>query len=660
MRRRDFLAWLPLSGFVIASPARAASETMQRPPPATQREVDVKADFGARGDGVTDDWQAIENAGRYLEARGGGRMYFPAGRYLLPTFGRNIEVRNFIEYCGDGASSVIIGSNAGFTSPHGASFGRGSYPKYSYFQARDIVAGALSVTLAVAADGGKFSPGDIIVARSVTAVASTGDVLPHFVEMNRVISVHGGVITLEDPIDDGWSGVMVARVTGDVAQGYSIHDLRIECEAGYPIFIQASYKSVIRNCWTLGVSVITVNGFSRSVAHDIIATVLWSGSPMASLIEIETGSVRASLHSMEIEVYGASLAAGGFPLFYCQEFSRRTQVSNIRVAASSIAAGIVISAFAGGHSFENIEIVARSIDKVLDYSCGDPAVFSLNHLPTSFKGITVDTLDSTRGFNHGFILGNNHPNGTVENVTVQDCCINGVTDGQEHNLIWLLQGEQRHILFENVRGAADVRLGLPQGNTPDPVLKDIEIRNCRYRRIASERFFDSATFVNCRRGDSLLPMASHWPSAKTWTNSAADRAILELLIPANATISRGDHIELRFSGLYADGGGAQVAVKAFGALLTMAHLIPFAQQAIDLNLRIALTGNSFTEPDNFVVTGHVTVNDTIVPIARRAPGAFNLNLPGPVRLLAWSEHGNPRDTGFFVEFASLKYVCFDE
>jgi hypothetical protein len=32
---------------------------------------------------------------------------------------------------------------------------------------------------------------------------------------------------------------------------------------------------------------------------------------------------------------------------------------------------------------------------------------------------------------HGFILYNNNPCGTVENVTVQDCAINGATDRGE-------------------------------------------------------------------------------------------------------------------------------------------------------------------------------------------------------------------------------------
>lgn len=494
MRRRDFMALLPLaiglpmSGTVAAKPSKTRA--------TLDAQVNVRRDFGAKGDGVADDWQAIENAGRYLEARGGGRMYFPAGRYRLPTFGKNITVRNNVEYCGDGADSVILGSNAAFVSPNGAIFGRNSYAKYAYCRADDVVAGTRSLAMALPTDAAKFSSGDVIIARSSTAIGSGNDVLPHFVEMNRVVAIGDGVIHLEDPIDDGWRGVIVANVTDDVSQGYSIHDLRIECESGFPIFIQASYRGVIRNCWTRGLAVISANGFTRSVAHDIVATVLWSADHMESLIEIETGSVRASVRDIEIQVTGTSLPDRQFPLIYCQEFSRRTSIRNVRVAADDIPTGNIVTTFAGGHSFENISVVARSIDKVLDYSCGDPAAFSLNRLPTVFKGFKIDTLDPANGFNHGFILYNNYPKGTVENVTVRDCIVNGVTDQRDHNLIWFLRGEQKNILFENVRGAADVRMGPQDDQASAASLINVRIRNCEYRRIASDAVLEQAKLAD--------------------------------------------------------------------------------------------------------------------------------------------------------------------
>jgi hypothetical protein len=626
---------------------------------SVKREVNVKRHFGAKGDGVTDDWRAIEKAGIYLEARGGGRMYFPAGRYRLPTFGKNVTVRNNVEYCGDGAKSVIVGSNAAFVSPNGAIFGRNSYGSYAYYSAQDIVAGAESIRTTLATDADNFGPGDIVIARSITAIGSAGEVLPHFVEMNRVVSAGDGVIHLEDPIDDGWQGVIVARVTRDVSQGYSIHDLAVECENGFPFFIQASYKGSIRNCWTRGLSVISANGFTRSVAHDINATVLWSPDRMESLFEIETGSVRSSVHDIDILMTGSSVPGRQYPLFYCQEFSRRTSIRNIRVAGNDIAIGNIIQASAGGHAFENIHVVGRTVDKVLDYSCGDPAVFSLDHLPTTIKGIAVDVLDPTNGFEHGFILYNNYPQGTVENVTVQDCVINGVTDQRQHNLIWFLRGPQSNIVFENVRGAADVTSNPPNGGASG-YLKNVQIRNCEYRRISSEAMLAQATFVNCRRRDSRLPISSRWPSTTAWANSDAGRSMVALAIPPNATFCRGDYIALRFSGTYAGACGAHATVEVFGTVVMTVDFIASTFQAVDIDLRVYLAGHSFTAPDKYLVTGTAIINDKAISKLESPLGAFDASLANSVELRAWTELADHISSGFSVKFATMTYVCVED
>jgi hypothetical protein len=658
MKRREFITTFPVALGATMSSALPAKTSV--PAGSVTQEVNVKRDFGAKGDGTTDDWRAIENAGMFLQSRGGGRMYFPAGRYKLPTFGKNITVRDNVEYCGDGHSSVIIGSNAAFVSPNGAIFGRNSYAKYRYYGAHDIRAGSQSIITKVADDADNFIPGDIIIARSITAITSPGDVLPFFVEMNRVVSVNDGVINLEDPIDDGWNGIMVAKVTDDVSQGYSIHDLRIECEHGIPLFIQASYKSVIRNCWTRGFSVTPGNGFTRSVAHDIIATVLWSPGQMGSLIEIETGSVRASVHDIEVHMAGVAVPDGQYPLFYCQEFSRRTSVRNIRVAGSGVAMGNIIQAFAGGHTFENIEVVAKAIDKILDYSSADPARFSLNHLPTTIKGITVETREPDNGFKHGFVLYNNYPGGTVENVTIQDCSINGVTDQGDHNLIWFLRGEQSNILFENVRGAGDVRMSRPDGEASDTELKNVQIRNCEFRRIASAATLRQASFVNCRRKNGPSPRLIRFSSASAWVNSSADKSMLAFAVPASAEVCTGDRIEVRLSGWYAGTFNGHVVVKAFGATVIRMDLVPSAFQTIEINMWLHLAGESFNAPDKFVVTGAATVNDGIVPGTARFIGSLTARLNDLIELQVWTDRTEPKDFGFFIKNAAIEYVLAED
>ena len=660
MRRRDLLTLIP------GTAALSFSSVIAPVTGSTGLTVNVKRDFGAKGNGAADDWQAIENANNFLDARGGGRMYFPGGRYRLPTFGKNIVARNNVEYCGDGYNSVIIGSNAAFISPQGAIFGRNSYGNYAYYAVHDIDAGDQSIRTVRPIDAENFHSGDIVILRSRAAIESPGDILPYYVEMNRVISVKDGVLGLEDPIDDGWSGVLLAKVTDDVSQNYAIHDLRIECENGHPFFIQASYKGEIRNCWTRGLSVVCNNAFTRSVAHDIVATVLWSaGGSMASPVEIETGSVRATVHDVKIQIQGTSTPGSQYPLFYCQEFSRRTNIKNVQVVADGLVLGGIMLVTAGGHRLENIHVSAQAIDKVLDYSCGDPTIYTLNHLPMMLKGIIVDLLDPVNGLNHGFILHNDYSGGTVENVTVQDCVVNGVSDAHEHNLIWLLQGKQKNILFQNVRGTGDVRTNTvsvlpstedPEANTPSHSQPSVVLRDCEYRRIASKTTLEDVIFINCRRNSSRLLETERWPPFKRWTSSIANKVLLQIIIPADTPVCWGDYVAVRLSVAYpACAHAAYVAVKIFGAVRVAFNLSPSRKQDVDIDLRICLVNHSFAAPDKFVVTGTAGVKDNANPQIYLTD-SFDTGIANAVELQAWIEKDTDGDSSFTVETASIEYV----
>lgn len=66
--------------------------------------VSVK-DFGATGDGVTDDWQAIENAVQAVHDAGGGVVYFPAGTYAVKYA---ISMLSNIHYLGEDRDASIL------------------------------------------------------------------------------------------------------------------------------------------------------------------------------------------------------------------------------------------------------------------------------------------------------------------------------------------------------------------------------------------------------------------------------------------------------------------------------------------------------------------------------------------------------------------------
>ncbi|PYI50550.1 glycosyl hydrolase family 28-related protein [Paenibacillus flagellatus] len=81
--------------------------------------------FGAKGDGTTDDMQAIQQAINAASAAGGGTVFFPSGTYIVsPYLNKWITLRSNVNLLGEGVSSVIkVKDNAGdyFTIFYGSS-----------------------------------------------------------------------------------------------------------------------------------------------------------------------------------------------------------------------------------------------------------------------------------------------------------------------------------------------------------------------------------------------------------------------------------------------------------------------------------------------------------------------------------------------------------
>lgn len=74
---------LSILSIVIAPLAWAEPPTFPGIP--TARTVNVRTDFGAKANGITDDTKAIQNAIDFVAAQGGGTVYFPAGIYMVNT-----------------------------------------------------------------------------------------------------------------------------------------------------------------------------------------------------------------------------------------------------------------------------------------------------------------------------------------------------------------------------------------------------------------------------------------------------------------------------------------------------------------------------------------------------------------------------------------------
>lgn len=97
----------------IASGSGAVARTVQS---KLRDSVSVK-DFGAVGNGVADDTAAIQAALDAVYGAGGGRLYFPAGDYLVSSISKTWTSAISIEIEGASMYSVILRKIAGTTSP---------------------------------------------------------------------------------------------------------------------------------------------------------------------------------------------------------------------------------------------------------------------------------------------------------------------------------------------------------------------------------------------------------------------------------------------------------------------------------------------------------------------------------------------------------------
>ena len=102
-------------GLLIAF-VSAAAYGQNYVPPANGYTVSVK-NFGAMGDGVTDDTPAIQVAINKLEASGGGTLQVPAGTYLLNSYTPSPHPWFF--------TNLRVGSNVLIASQTGAAFLQG-------------------------------------------------------------------------------------------------------------------------------------------------------------------------------------------------------------------------------------------------------------------------------------------------------------------------------------------------------------------------------------------------------------------------------------------------------------------------------------------------------------------------------------------------------
>lgn len=178
-------------------------------------------DYGATGDGTTNDTAAIQAAIDAATAAAGGIVYFPSGTYSIVKLGSeqyalDIHGDNLI-FQGVGPSSVLKTSSgtangwALYCSGAGK-LGMTTWENNRYYESTKYtitpsLRGASFVTTATAAHAANFSPGDWIYIRTGQTIDSSPGTDEPDSEINQVLSANSGtgVITLRWPLSKNYA-----------------------------------------------------------------------------------------------------------------------------------------------------------------------------------------------------------------------------------------------------------------------------------------------------------------------------------------------------------------------------------------------------------------------------------------------------------------------
>jgi len=234
--------------------------------------VSVK-DFGAKGDGISDDRPAIQAAIDSLTR--GGTVSFPAGVYLMDSYitakaGDNFNlVTSHDNLTLEPAPGIPAGSVKLLQGPHGwgtprhrtfgplavfnsefflaSQIGQNGYQNIhqngGYFTLQSpISAQSSSVTFATKADAARFVIGDWI------AVSETTDQQIEPLEINQVVSVNAGtgVVGLRWPQSQTYPTGFAAKVTHMVRSNITIRGLTLQ--GVIPCFLNDLYNLNVIDC----------------------------------------------------------------------------------------------------------------------------------------------------------------------------------------------------------------------------------------------------------------------------------------------------------------------------------------------------------------------------------------------------------------------------
>lgn len=197
------------------------------------KDQDIKSvkDYGATGDGTTDDTTAIQAAFTAAQTAGRGAIYFPAGQYKI-TSAITYDA-NYLTVYGDGpgASEILCGTN----SQNGFAFGNGSSSRESIV-VRDL---GFNITGLVAKTGGAavlFSKCQNVATYNLRIANNW-----HGVRLTACVIANVESLWITDPTATNGVGILIDTSGGNASNDHYVRDVVVtgtlgsECRAAVEI-----------------------------------------------------------------------------------------------------------------------------------------------------------------------------------------------------------------------------------------------------------------------------------------------------------------------------------------------------------------------------------------------------------------------------------------
>lgn len=218
-------------------------------------------DYGAVGDGITDDRSAIQSAINDL-AENGGTVFIPEGTYKI--INDPLQMVSNVNIIGDGDKTILDGS----TFPSSTTYGGQTlieiygYPTGSYKPMTDIKKYSRTVTLNTTAG---LSKGDLVNfdTTEVYDESNTGTTSDyHKTDILRIDKIEGNNVTFNSSVLWGFKKELLTIRKLITVKNVNVSNIHIEMGAGKAhsgigvwyaenIIIE---NNVINNCWDSGVS----------------------------------------------------------------------------------------------------------------------------------------------------------------------------------------------------------------------------------------------------------------------------------------------------------------------------------------------------------------------------------------------------------------------